>query len=717
VSYSIINIDQAGEKNRERIPSNISPPISAKMGLLTDVLTGKVTADQPSLSSKIDTELLSSQVTHSLSLATTYAYDLMSDGHWCGEVRSNITITAEQIFLYYSLGLDLIADNEAYRCYLLSQQNPDGSWGIAPDYPGDVSTTAEAYLALKLLGVLGNTPEMRRARDFVLGVGGLAKVRCFTRFFLAQFGLFPWDAVPQLPAEFILMPSQSPVNIYRLASWARTMIVPLLVIRHHQPIYALPNGLSAKNGFLDELWLDAENKMVPYGPPLWDTWKNDPIAFAFGAVDRVLYCLGGLRYSPLRHYARQQCVNWILEHQAKSGDWAGISLTMHANVHALLLEGYKIDDPPVRRGIESIERFAWQDQNGKRIQPSISPVWDTVLMTRALYDAGVDSNDDRQRQVIKWLKARQLLGPEGDWRIYNPRLAPGGFCFEYNNAWYPDTDDTAVCILAFISQSPQALESTCVARAANWILGMQNRDDGWAAFDTNNTNTFLNKMPFTTFDLCDPSSSDVTGRILEALGLMIKTARQEHIAPDLLARISEASDRAITYLAKNQEPTGAWYGRWGMNYVYGTSNVLCGLAYFSESSRIVQHLVHPAIQWLKAVQNADGGWGEGFDSYSDPTRAGRGTSTPSQTAWALMGLLTQLPPTDEAIKMGVAYLISSQVRTEDSSSGASWPERKYTGTGFPGQFYLGYTLYPHYFPMMALGRYLKAMKRFGEKQT
>ena len=677
---------------------------------LVDVLPNQTTRDQLPLPSEINNESLSSKTARALSLATRYAFDVVEpDGHWCGELLSNVTVTAEYIFLRQSLGLDMTVDAEAYRCYLLSQQSLEGSWAIAPDHPGDVSTTAEAYLALKILGMSEDFPEMRRARKFVIGVGGLANVRIFTRISFAQFGLFPWDAVPQLPAEFILMPSQSPINIYTLASWARSTAIPLLIIRHHQPIYDLPNGVSAKNDFLDELWLDVEDKMVSYGLPLSDIWKNDLVRFTFEVIDKILHCLGGLRYFPTRGYARRQCVKWILEHQEKTGDWGGIVPPIYACVQALLLEGFKIEDPQVRKGIEAIERFAWQDHKGKRVQSCVSPVWDTVLMIRALCDASVDPDDERLKRAVKWCETRQLLGPEGDWRIYNPELAPGGFSFEYYNTWYPDVDDTAAAVLAFICQSPRSVESTCVLSAVNWISGMQNSDGGWAAFDLNNNKLFLNKLPFSDMDsLCDPSTTDVTGRILEAFGLILHTARQEHVALDLLDNIAAASARAITYLANNQESTGAWYGRWGSNYIYGTSNVLCGLAYFSEYNCRVQDLISSAIPWLKQIQNADGGWGEDLGSYQNPLRAGFGASTPTQTAWAVVALLTHLSPTDLVIRRGVAYLVCSQ--TDIAGEGASWPETKYTGTGFPGYFYLGYTLYPHYFPMMALGRYLKAVK-------
>ncbi|KAI9760534.1 MAG: hypothetical protein M4579_001619 [Chaenotheca gracillima] len=660
-----------------------------------------------------DIPTLHAKTREALARATTYAFDTArDDGHWCAELLSNCTLTSEHVFFRQSLGLDLTADGDDYRRYLLSEQQADGSWTIAPGHPGDISTSSEAYLALKILGMPADAPEMRRARDFILSIGGVAKVRIFTRIYFAQFGLFPWEAVPQLPAEFILVPSQSPINVYKLSSWARSTTIPLLIIRHHEPIYALPNGTSPDNHFLDEIWLNPADKMVPYGSGLADAWKNDIVEFVFGAIDKVLYALGGLRWSPVRSYARQQCVNWILSRQEKAGDWAGIIPPMHAGVQALLLEGFTLEDEPVRNGLEAIRRFGWEDERGKRMQACVSPVWDTTLMVRALVDGhAVDRSDERLHRAVQWSMARQCVGPEGDWRIYNPDLAPGGFAFEYYNTWYPDVDGTAAAVLAFVTQDPALVYSPCVARAANWMVGMQNSDGGWAAFDHENNKLFLNKIPFSDMNsLCDPSTADVTARILEAFGLMIQSARPEKLAPGLLKRISAACDRGISFLAREQEQSGAWYGRWGVNYLYGTSHVLCGLEYFHDDHR-VQGMVPRATQWFKQAQNADGGWGEGLDTYPNPSlQSAVGPSTASQTAWALMALLTtsRRPWTDPSIKRGMDYLCATQ--TDVLGEGASWPEPLYTGTGFPGYFYCGYTLYRHYFPMMALGRYASAME-------
>ncbi|KAL4946095.1 hypothetical protein BDV06DRAFT_235341 [Aspergillus oleicola] len=631
----------------------------------------------------MESKELSRQVDQAIKHATEWTLSKVhNDGHWCGELKSNVTITAEYVFLRQALGLDLKSDGPAYTRHILSRQNSDGSWGLAPEYPGDVSTTTEAYLALKILGTGTDAPEMRSARSFIVKSGGVAQVRVFTRIFLATFGLFPWNSVPELPVELVLLPSIAPINIYRFASWARGTIAPLLIICHHRPVYALPNGRLERNDYLDELWVDASVKNVPYRPALWDmTWKGEATELAFSIVDKLLYHLNGLRSVPLlRSFARRRCIAWILERQESTGDWAGIFPPMHASVLAFVLEGYKNDDEPVRLGIQALENFAWEDKDGgKRVQACVSPVWDTALMSIGLCDANIKAPHQHQHlevldQAIKWIKDRQLLHPQGDWRVYRPNLAPGGFSFEYHNSWYPDVDDTAAIILAQLKHDPGSITSNSVLSAAHWIIGMQNPDGGWAAFDVENNKRWLNKIPFSDMDsLCDESCPDITGRILEAFGLMMKIASQTaspNGAP--VPALRRSCMRGIDYLIATQRQGGSWFGRWGCNYIYGTSHALCGLAYFDteekdgEEVEVVRvgELVQPAVQWMKARQNDDGGWGESFLSYKVPEPCDRHfkqRSTASQTAWAVMGLLAHLPVTDVAIQRGVAYLVSSQV--------------------------------------------------------
>ncbi|KAL6717795.1 hypothetical protein ACLMJK_003880 [Lecanora helva] len=668
----------------------------------------------------VDDEWLS-KVESTCQQAIKYAFSqAKEDGHWCGEQLGNATMASEYVFLRQSLGLDLKRDKEALNRWLFLDQKPDGSWGLAPNYPGDVSTSVEAYLALKILGVAPDTAQMEKARKFILAVGGVAQIRVFTRFYIAAFGLLPWAAVPEMPPELVIMPSWAPINIYRLSSWARAIVVPLTLLSHHQPIFTLPNGKHSNNDFLDELWLDPTSKAAPYSKPLRDLFWTDRVSASFAVIDSALSYLGGLRSFVSRGYARRQTVKWILDHQEADGHWGGgIFPAAHFGILALLLEGFSIKDSPIVKNLEAIESLTINDKGGKRIQPCMGPVWDTILMSISLIDCNIDPNDKSLCQSIDWVRRRQLFGPEGDWRVYNPQRLNGSFSFEYVNTWYPDVDDTAAAIQMFVKQDPRSASSHSVTAALDWIFSMQNRDGGWGAFDTNNNALFLNKIPFSDMGaLCDPSSADLAGRVLEAYGLITQASTHVHVDPTLLRSIATSSSRAIAYLTATQESSGAWYGRWGCNYIYGTSNVLCGLVYHTGTSPNVQNLINPAIAWLKKMQNADGGWGEGLDTYTHPERAGCGPSTPTQTAWALMALLAHLERDDEVIRRGMGYLVEGLrgFGEEEEGKGGTWVQREYVGTGFPGHWYLGYTFYKHYFPMMALGRYLQKKGAFGKRE-
>ncbi|KAL9617229.1 MAG: hypothetical protein Q9160_007957 [Pyrenula sp. 1 TL-2023] len=743
-----------------------------------------------------------------LQQAYSYADEIVRpDGHWCGELKSNATITAEYVFLLQALGLaeNLGRDSEAICRYLLSEQNGDGSWGIAPGNAGEISTSVEAYLALKLLGqTQENSLAMQKAQRWITTVGGgVERVRVFTRVFLATFGLLPWSAVPQLPAELIFMPSAAMINIYTLSSWARSTLIPMLVVHHHQPIFGLPNEVSSNNSFLDELWLNPSNKNVPYHDHFFTMLlKLDLIGVSFTAIDKILGAFGGFRsYNPLRRRALDQCMDWIITHEEPSGDWAGIFPPMHLGILAYILEGYQINDVLVRRALEAIERFAWQDEQGKRIQACISPVWDTVLMAAALAETPaeadglvypVDSHTMRRR-ALAWVKAHQLLDTRGDWRIYRRAVTPGGFSFEYDNTWYPDVDDTAAAVIAFLKDDRQTVTADHVQDAVKWILGMQCHDGGWAAFDADNDKLFLNKIPFSDMDsLCDPPTADIVGRVLEALGIFMLSATETGTSPSikpLLKRIRQACFRGIGFLSETQEINGSWYGRWGVNYIYGTSNVLCGLAYHCDAddanedrdseakdvstSVSVMSMVKPGLQFLLSAQNVDGGWGEAIESYrissvsqknrDIPAKLFPAPSTAAQTAWALLALIPYLSTTHPAIESGIRYLIEHQTATSTKSStivsisedilpadgffsskeshgqsdsapflptppfsdqedtlrpeALTWSGETYTGTGFPNHLMIGYSLYSHYFPMGALGAYLRARKQeeAGEK--
>ncbi|KAL9621147.1 MAG: hypothetical protein Q9160_004398 [Pyrenula sp. 1 TL-2023] len=532
----------------------------------------------------------------------------------------------------------------------------------------------------------------------------------FTRFFLATFGLLPWTSVPQLPPELILLPAFFPINIYNLSSWARSTTIPLLIIRHHEPVYALPNGLHVNNDFLDELWCSPGNKNISYSQQLSEPWRHGSLEYIFTLADKLLSTVSFVKYLPSRTYARKQCVKWLLDHQEESGDWAGFWPPQHNSIWALLAEGYTLDDPVICRGFNALNRLIIHDKNGKRAVATVSPVWDTVLMTMALGDSGSSTTRQPIEQTINWIKSHQLTGPEGDWRVKSPTLASGGWSFEYFNTWFPDVDDSACAVLALLKQDSRCVTSSTIVQGVSWIIGMQNADGGWAAFDKDNNYLFLNKIPFSDMDsLCDPSTADVTGRIVECLGTILFSPHSALLDPNFLSQLDRAATRGISYLRSQQCDTGAWWGRWGVNYIYGTSNVLCGLSLFAKRDQSLKPLIDTALDFLKRSQNADGGFGEALESYSEPDLAGKGPSTAPQSAWGLMGMLAHLSPTDDAVRRCVGYLASSQIE-QDGLRGKTWPMLGYTGTGFPNCLYLEYSLYPHYFPLMALGRWVSKVE-------
>lgn len=615
------------------------------------------------------------------------------DGHWCAEIESNTTMTAEYVFMRHALGLDLQKKREPMLRYFFGEQKADGSWGLAPNHAGDVSTTAETYLALRILGIPMNDPRMQHAERYILKSGGLEKMRVFTRIYFAMFGLFPWAAVPAVPPEFILLPPSSPANVFALSSWARGTIVPLIIIFHHKPLFALPNGKSTTNDWLDHLWIDPSNKNLPYSEPItrviaktgasWASFFTGADLFLRG-YEAITARVGG-PMKKLRKYALAKCEEWILERQEHNGDWGGIQPPMLNGILALYLNGFSVEKGPLALGLEAMERFSYEDEAGFRVEACQSPVWDTILMMIGLVDSGcVDASLSRPRA---WIEDKQILVKRGDWLVYNPDGPPGGWSFEYTNTWYPDVDDTAAIVIGFLKHDPTSRNTASVRAAVEWVVSMQNEDGGWAAFDKKNDKEFLNQIPFSDMDaLCDPSTPDIVGRVLEALGMLNDPKYRSVCA------------KGIEYLRRTQEKEGSWYGRWGVNYIYGTSNVLCALQHqpIAADDPMVTH----AIDWLKSTQNADGGWGEVLESYSNKALMGKGPSTPSQTAWALMGLLAYLPREDAAIERGIEWLVSRQ------TAAGSWDEKEFTGTGFPNHFYLRYNLYRHYFPLMALGRFV-----------
>ena len=440
-------------------------------------------------------------VTQTLSLAEKFAFNQQnSDGHWCAEFHSQVDPTAQHVIFHQAWGTDLSADASQLRKFILSLQTSDGSWTVAPDYPGNISSTAEAYLALRILDFKADSKELLLARDFIREAGGLAKVRVITRFLLALFGLFPWKAVPQVPPELMLLPTWSPFNLFSLPFYSRHAVVLMALIRHHEPIFALPNGRSADNDFLDELWLDPRRKSVPYGRPFLELWMDDPVGFALKTADHMLHALGMLRYSPLRYLARKQTVKWLLQHQNKDGSWSGFTLAFQCAMTALLLEGFTVHDSPIRRGLAAFETWTLEDDTvGKRIQMCTSPTWDTALMLEGLCAAGIPQDDDRLQRAADWLKKQQLFGRENDVALYCPDLQiGGGWAFQYDNSWVPDVDDTTQVILSLFAQDSSVLERYWCVYAAEWAFGMQNKDEGFASFERDCNHQWLHKLSATT---------------------------------------------------------------------------------------------------------------------------------------------------------------------------------------------------------------------------
>jgi squalene-hopene/tetraprenyl-beta-curcumene cyclase len=602
--------------------------------------------------------------------------DLQSaDGHWVGELEADSTITSEYLLLRQLLGTpDPLLERKAVG-YLRDRQAGDGSWNLYEAGPGDVSATIKAYLAMKLAGLSASDPAMARARDWVVDRGGLVRANVFTKITLALFGQYPWTGVPAMPVEIMLLPRWSYFNLAEISYWSRTVLVPLLVIMDRRPVHGLPpeQGLAelGRPDVADPTF--ARRGLV--------SWKN-----AFVAVDRGLKAWEGLGAPrPWRGRALQAAHDWLVRHLSAPGGLGAIYPAMANAVLALRLLGYPDDHVLVRGQLKELEALGVESRDRFHLQPCVSPVWDTALAMNALLASGASADHPALLRATDWLVDRQVL-VAGDWAVKRPGLPPGGWAFQYDNPFYPDLDDTAVAVMALGQVRHPAARSVeaAIGRAVAWLRGMQARGDGgWASFDTDQTRMHLNHIPFADHGaLLDPSTEDLTARCLECLARLGA------------ARSDPAIRRGVAYLRRRQTPEGAWYGRWGVNYLYGTWSVLRALEAVGVGAR--DPMVERAVAWLEARQNGDGGWGESCDSYADPGLAGRGPSMPSQTAWALLGLLAA-GRSDETVARGVRYLVATQ------RADGGWEDSHWNGTGFPRVFYLKYHLYAHYFPLWALG--------------
>ncbi|MCC6382415.1 MAG: squalene--hopene cyclase [Dehalococcoidia bacterium] len=601
-----------------------------------------------------------------------------AEGYWWAELESNVTMAAEHLLLERFLGISHAERQQKICRYILDKQGADGGWPVYYGGPGDISVTVEAYFALKVGGVDPQSPAITRARDFVRAHGGARRARIFTKIWLALFGQFDWEALPAMPPEAILLPERSPVNIYEFASWARATMVAILVIWSKKPVASVPAGAAIDELYLreeDRRELDLRRERNPF------SWRN-----VFLATDRLLKLAERSPWKPLRKRALRTCEAWIVDHQEEDGSWGGIQPPWVYSLIALKCLGYANDHPVMRKGVDGLlTEFALETEETFTVQPCLSPIWDTALAVTGLREAGVPADEPSLVRAGQWLLDKEIRA-RGDWCVKVKDTPPGGWAFEFFNDKYPDTDDTAEVLIALRLLNLSGRGGGAEQRARRWLLAMQSRNGGWAAFDVDNTKRLVTRIAFCDFGATlDPPSEDVTAHVLE--WLMLGGAGSG----------DPAVRRALRYLWRTQERDGSWFGRWGVNYVYGLGAVLPALA--AAGIRPSHRRMRRAVQWLERHQNADGGWGESCASYDDPSLRGQGPSTASQTAWALLALLAANRADSRAVARGVAYLVSTQ------QADGHWEEPEFTGTGFPRDFMLNYHLYRDYWPLWALGRY------------
>jgi len=594
-------------------------------------------------------------------------------GWWKGELETNVTMDAEDLLFREFLGVRDPEQSERQAAWIRSKQRADGTWATFYGGPPDLSTTVEAYVALRLVGDSPDAEHMARAARFAREAGGVEKARVFTRIWMALFGLWSWDDLPAIPPELVLLPRWCPFNPYDFACWARQTIVALAVVSSHRP--SRPLGFQ-----IDELRTGEKRRAV---------FDLGSVAGYLELLDAVARRLERLPWKPLRGIALNRAVSWIAERQEADGSWGGIQPPWVYSLMALHLQGYGNDHPVIEAGIRGLEGFTVEEHGLRRLEACQSPVWDTALAVLALRDCRFSAEHPAVARAADWLLGEEI-DVRGDWAVRRPRLAPGGWAFEFANDNYPDIDDTAIVVMALRSlpeHGDSRLEAS-IRRGIQWVQGMQSGDGGWAAFDADNTRRLCAALPFCDFGaVIDPPSADVTAHVLEMLASE-STADADRIA------------RGVRWLLSAQETDGSWFGRWGANHVYGTGAVVPALV------KVGLPCDHPAIvrslDWLKEHQNVDGGWGEDLRSYQDPEWRGRGHSTPSQTAWALLALL-EAGDLGRETERGLQYLVETQLPD------GNWDEPWFTGTGFPGDFYINYHLYRLVFPLMALGR---AMEKF-----
>lgn len=624
---------------------------------------------------------LERRLQEAISLASGYLLSLQApEGYWLGELEADTTLESDYIVYLHVLGRPDAGRISKLANYIRRRQLSDGGWNIYVGGPAELNATIKAYVALKVAGYPADADHMIRASQRARVLGGLERSNSYTRFYLALAGALGWEKVPAMPPELILLPRWLPLNIYSMSSWTRGIVVPLTILHALKPRWPLNGQLH-----VEELFQGYPGPPQPIRQFEWDsdvlTWRN-----VFLLLDRLARFYDRLPWKPLRSRAMARAREWLLNHLERSEGLGAIYPAMMNAIFALLALGYSPDDPAAAREIRFLEAFEIEEHDTLRLQPCLSPVWDTAIAVTSLQEAGLAPHHPALVRAADWLIDRQILS-RGDWQVKNPHQEPGGWAFEFRNDSYPDVDDTAFVLMALgrVAFPNQDRIQQTIHRGGNWLLSMQNRDGGWAAFDRDNDCATLNRVPFADHNaMIDPSTADVTARVLEYLGRSGRTTAHASVK------------RGVEFLMREQTHEGAWYGRWGVNYVYGTSGVLRAAETLGLSQK---DWCLRAASWLRSMQNPDGGWGESCASYDDPSLKGQGESTPSQTAWGLIGLLAACDPADASVTRAVQYLLARQ------QSDGSWKEATFTGTGFPRVFYLKYHLYQNSFPLYALARY------------
>lgn len=606
------------------------------------------------------------------------------DGHWEGELVVDSTLCSDTI-LFMHWREDVDADLQQ-KCadHIRRRQMGDGGWNIFVGGPSEINASIKAYFALKLAGDPANAPWMREARANILRLGGIPQMNTYGRLYLALLGQFPWQYVPTIPPEIFLLPRWFFFNIYEMSSWSRTIIAPLAILNHFKPTRTLPASLQ-----LHELYpagMENTDLSLKKDERFW-AWRN-----FFLRCDSLLKLYNRLPVHPLRRLALAKAEKWMVERMGDGSE--GLSAIFPAMLNAMMalrVLGYDKDHPLMRKAWSDFSGLFVDDPADFRIQPCLSPVWDTAITTIALGESGLGAKHPAMQRAAAWLERKEVRFA-GDWAHRIPDVEPSGWAFEHENKFYPDTDDTMMVLMALRHVQPgdPAARSAQFQRALDWLLSFQCADGGWAAFDKDLTATWLEHVPFADHNaILDPTCSDLTARVLELLG---------YIGYE---RSSTVIRRAVAMLRRTQEPDGSWYGRWGVNYIYGTWQVLRGLS--AIGMNMDEEWIRRGRDWLESCQNEDGGWGETCESYSLPALKGRGPSTASQTAWALMGLLACGDPSRESVRRGIRWLVATQ------NPDGSWTEEHTTGTGFPCVFYLRYDMYRNHFPLLALATWVKVV--------